>query len=106
MFSILLRVVGLAILALALVLAVLDITRTISASAPVLTPLNELWQNISAASLEWLQTSATNIHALLWDPVLLFVLQLPGWLVFFLLAMLMMWAGQPADDRFGRFASR
>ena len=106
MFSILLRVTGLAVLALALVLAVLDITHSISASNLVVTPLNDLWQNISASSLEWLQTSVTNLHALLWDPIVLFILQLPGWLVFFVLAMAMMWAGQPADNRFGRFASR
>ncbi|EFL87847.1 hypothetical protein [Ahrensia sp. R2A130] len=106
MFSVLLRVVGLAVLAFALVLAVLDLTRSISAAAPVVTPLAELWQTTSAGTFEWLQTTVTGLHALLWDPTLLFVLQLPGWIVFFAIAMLMMWSGQPKNDRFGRFASR
>ena len=107
MFHFLFKILGLFILALAVVLAVLDITRSITASDIVLTPLGSSWAAISPQSLlqsrdlvqEW-------THPYLWDPVLTFVLQLPSWLVFWLLAMVLLKLGQKRENPYGRFASR
>ena len=95
------------VLALALVLAVLDITRSITASAIVLTPLADAWVNISPATLlsakEMIETS---LHPVLWDPVIMFILKLPSWLVFWFVAMVFLSLGQRRETRYGRFASR
>ena len=107
MFHFLFKILGLFVLALAVVLAVLDITRSITASDVILTPLASSWAAVSPQSLlssrELVQTWA---HPYLWDPVLTFVLQLPSWLVFWLLAMIFLKLGQRRENPYGRFASR
>jgi len=106
-FSFLFKILGLFTLALALVLAVLDITRSITASEMVLTSLASTWANISPATLE-ASRDAVQIwtHPVLWDPILLFLLQLPSWLVFWLVAMIFLKLGQKRENPYGRFASR
>ena len=107
MFHFLFKILGLFVLALAVVLAVLDITRSITASDVVLTPLASSWAAVSPQSLlssrelvqEW-------VHPYLWDPVLTFILKLPSWLVFCLLAMIFLKLGQRKENPYGRFASR
>ena len=107
MFHFLFKIVGLFVLALAVVLAVLDITRSITASDVILTPLASSWATVSAESLlstrELVQAWT---HPYLWDPVMTFVLQLPSWLVFWLLAMILLKLGQRRENPYGRFASR
>ncbi|MEP1208553.1 MAG: hypothetical protein ABJM29_19305 [Rhizobiaceae bacterium] len=107
MFHFLFKIVGLFVLALAVVLAVLDITRSITASDIILTPLASTWATISPQSLvagrDLVQTWT---HPYLWDPVMTFVLQLPSWLVFWLLAMIFLKLGQRRRNPYGRFASR
>lgn len=98
---------GLFVLALAVVLAVLDITRSITASEIVLTPLAKTWGTISPQTLldsrdlvrEW-------AHPYLWDPVVLSILNLPSWLVVWLIAMIFLKLGQRRSAPYGRFASR
>ncbi len=107
MFHFVFRTIGLLVLALALVLAVLDITRSITASSMILTPLGTSWAAINPQSLESSkQAVETLIHPFLWDPVIMFALKLPSWLVFCFLALVLMWLGQKREDPFGRFASR
>ena len=107
MFHIIFKILGLFVLALAVVLAVLDITRSITASAITLTPLAETWNSISRDTLLASRDLVLNwTHPYLWDPVLLFVLQLPSWLVCWLLAMIFLKLGQRRENPYGRFASR
>jgi len=107
LFHFLFRVIGLFVLALALVLAVLDITRSITASTIIFTSLAESWMSLSprslAASKEAIETW---VHPFLWDPMLVFVLQLPSWLMFWFVAMFLLWLGQKRENPYGRFASR
>ena len=107
MFHFIFKIFGLFVLALSVVLAVLDITRSITASEFILTPLASSWAAISPASLLASRDLVlTWAHPYLWDPVLLFVLQLPSWLVFWLLAMILLKLGQRRQNPYGRFASR
>lgn len=107
MFQFASRAIGMIILALAVVLAVLDVTRSIGASRVVLTSLAESWSAVSPTTLQTAQQTLTEAPVpFLWDPLMLFVLALPSWLVAWFLAMLLLWLGQPRRRRFGRFASR
>ena len=107
MFHFVFKVFGLITLALSLVLAVLDITRSITASELILTPLAQTWSSFNAKSLADAKTSIEQlIHPFLWDPVLLTVLKLPSWLVLWFLAMVLLKLGQRRETPFGRFASR
>jgi len=107
MFSFVFKIVGLTVLALALVLAVLDVTRSITASEIVLTPLAQTWSTISPTSLEGARQFIAGLGLpWLWDPVLLTVMRLPSWLLFWFIAMLLMWSGQRRDNPYGRFARR
>lgn len=107
MFSFLFRAIGYVTLALALVLAVLDITRSITAGAPVLTSIGQSWSSISPATLlQARETVTTMLPPFVWDPVINAVLTLPSWLLFWLVAMFLLWIGQRRDNPYGRFASR
>ena len=107
MFHFIFKILGLIVLALAVVLAVLDITRSITASEITLTPLASTWNSVSRDTLlDFRDLVLTWTHVYLWDPVLLFILQLPSWLVFWLLAMVFLKLGQRRENPYGRFASR
>ena len=107
MFHFVFKILGFFVLALAVVLAVLDITKSITASEVVLTPVAATWAAISPGSLlESRNLVQQWAHPYLWDPVAEFVLQLPSWLVFWLLAMVLLKLGQRRENPYGRFASR
>ena len=98
---------GLFILALAVVLAVLDITRSITASEIVFTPLASTWASISPKTLlDSRDLVQAWTHPYLWDPIAVSMLKLPSWLVFWLIAMILLKLGQRRQSRYGRFASR
>ena len=105
MFQFLSRSVGLALLAAALVFAVLDITRSITASALVITPFATTFTDLAPQMAANVKTSLEGIHPLAWDPVATFVFALPTWLILWFVAMLFMWLGQKTRERYGRFAS-
>ena len=106
MFHFLFKIIGLFVLALAVVLAVLDITRSITASEIILTPLASSWATVSPKSLldtrDLVQAWA---HPYLWDPVVVTMLKLPSWLVFWLVSMILLRMGQRRQSQYGRFAS-
>jgi hypothetical protein len=74
--------------ALAVILAVLDATRTIAASRLVLTPLGDTIAKASPAAFAGLRTSAEHLAPFLWNPVMLWLLALPGFAVFLVLGLL------------------
>ncbi|MEL6735673.1 MAG: hypothetical protein AAFO68_10245 [Pseudomonadota bacterium] len=107
MFSFVFKIVGLTILALALVLAVLDVTRSITASEIVLTPLAQTWATISPSTLDASRQFIVGLGLpWLWDPLVLTLMRLPSWLIFWLVSMLLMWSAQRRDNPYGRFARR
>ncbi len=107
MFKSILRLLGLFALALAVITAVLDVTRTIADSAPVITPLGTDWFNFSPSSLNLSQAIIQRyVHPVLWDPVFVKILLMPSWAVFAILAGLLLWFGKPRErrwqNRFGK----
>jgi hypothetical protein len=104
MFRFLLRLMATFALAVAVIMAVLDVTRTIAASRLVLTPLRESWRAVSPSTLERLQSFIVDqAHPLLWNPVMVFILDQPGFAVFGLLALLLYAIGHRPERRIGRF---
>jgi hypothetical protein len=94
-------------LAVATVMAVLDATRTVAAGDWVMTPLGESWKTVSPDTLAKAQAMVeTVLFPALWDPVALFVLKLPGFIVFGVLALLRYAIGRRPARRLVPFAQR
>ena len=92
-------------LAVAVIMAVLDATRTIAAGDWVMTSLGASWLAVSPATLESTQKSVeTWVHPALWDPVALFVLKSPGFLAFAVIALLLYALGRKPQRRMSPFA--
>jgi len=107
MIRFLFRLLATVALAVAVVMAVLDATRTIAAGDWVLTPLGTSWMSVLPGSLEATQTTIeTWLHPALWDPVALAVLKLPGFAVFSVLALLLYAIGRKPARRLDPFAQR
>ena len=101
MIRAILRLLSSVALAVAVIMAVLDATRSVAASSLVFTPLGDSWTWASPASLLAMKTFLEQeVHPLLWDPVMTSLTGLPGWLVFCLLAFTVYAMGHtppPAD---------
>lgn len=88
MLRLLFRVLATFALAITVILAVIDATRSIAASALTFTSLGESWFSMAPASLNLTQAAVQRYTLpVLWDPVAILVLGLPGWLVFAALAL-------------------
>lgn len=99
------RLLAMIALAVAVVMAVLDATRTVAASVLTMTPLGESWRSVSPQTLEGLKALAdTRLHPALWDPVLVWLLGLPGFAVFGSLALVLFAAGHRPARPAGRFS--
>ena len=104
MFRFLFRLMATVALAIAVIMAVLDVTRTIAASRLVLTPLGESWASVSPSTLEQARSFIIeNAHPLVWNPMTTFVLAQPGFAVFGVLAFLLYAIGHRPERRIGRF---
>lgn len=105
MIRFLFRLLAMIALSVAAIMAVLDATRTIAASALVTTPLGESWAATWPDLLALAERNVRHyIHAIAWDPVALFILGLPGFAVFAALALLFYAIGRKPQRRAGRFA--
>lgn len=107
MIRFLLRLLAMAALAVAVIMGVLDATRSVAASAPVMTPLAESWRAVSPETLDALSAAVqANLYPAIWDPGMLWVLSLPGFAVFAALAFLLFAAGHRPARPAGRFSVR
>jgi hypothetical protein len=107
MLRFLFRLLATVALAISVTMAVLDVTRTIAASSLVLTPLITSWITVSPDTLSAVQTFVvTKLHPLVWDPLIVALLNRPGFVVFALLALLLYAVGHRPERRIGRFASQ
>ncbi|MBN7761536.1 MULTISPECIES: hypothetical protein [Nitratireductor] len=89
MFRLIFRILALFALAVAVVMAVIDATRSIAASALIVTPLGESWYSVSPDTLNLSQALIQRYtFPVIWDPAIIYILTLPGWLVFAVLALL------------------
>jgi hypothetical protein len=91
-------------LAAAVIMAVLDATRTVAAKNLVMTPLlSSLEKTFPRQLAQFRAFLEQNVHSLAWDPVAVAVLALPGFVVFAILAFLLYALGRRPRRRIGRF---
>ncbi len=106
MIRFLFRFLSMIVLAIAVILAVLDATRSIAAGALVATPLWESWLAALPKSLEALQSTVERTFGqAAWEFVVLYVLTWPGFVVFGLLALLLYAVGRRRERRIGPFVA-
>lgn len=104
MIRALFRLLAMLALAIAVIMAVLDATRTVAAKALVMTPMLTSWQTTFPEALANLQTFVEErLAGFLWDPVMTGILSLPGFIVFAALAFLLYAIGRKPERRIGRF---
>jgi hypothetical protein len=85
------RMLAYPLLLLAAVALITDVTRTTSGDAGlVVTSLAEHWRAIAPAAFEAARTAVTRrVGSWMWDPMILGMLRLPGWLALGGLALLL-----------------
>lgn len=105
MLRALLRLLSMVTLAIAVVMAVLDATRSIAAEAVVLTPLGDSWRAVAPTLLRMIEDSITaGLPGFVWNPVMTGLLAIPGFAVLAALALLLAIAGRRARHPAGRLA--
>lgn len=87
------RILGLFALALTVITAVLDITRTIANSKLTMTPLGLEWFNFHVSSLNNFQVGIERKFGLpwVWENIIQNILLAPSWIVFGILTILFLW---------------
>ena len=105
MFRFLFRLAAMIALAVSVIMAVLDATRTVAASQLVMTPLKTSWNAVSPDTLAATESFVREkLQPLLWDTVVDRVLSLPGFAVFACLAFVFYAIGHRRRRQSGRFA--
>ena len=92
---VLLRLLGLLLLAGAFAAVIVDGTRSIAAGQIELLPLGEAVGRLSPDALTHFRQAVQGRFPALWDPTLVRVLQLPIWAVLGALGLLLLIAGRP-----------
>jgi hypothetical protein len=104
MIRALFRLLAMFSLAVAVIMAVLDATRTVAAQTLVMTPLVSSWQSNWPDGLASFQSFVEGrVAGFLWDPVITAILSLPGFAIFALIAFLLYAIGRKPERRIGRF---
>lgn len=89
MFRAILRLFSLILLSIAVIMAVLDATRSIAAETLVLTPLGASWSAVSPETLNNLKSAIDgSMPAFVWNEIVTGFLALPGFAIFAGLAVL------------------
>jgi hypothetical protein len=105
MIRFLFRLAASVALAAAVIMAVIDTTRTVAAGRLVTTPLSASVEGVWPGTLETLRAFlTTRVHALVWDPLTTFVAAQPGFAVLGVLAFLLHAVGRRRQRRIGDFA--
>lgn len=105
MFRFLFRLAAMVSLSVAVIMAVLDATRSVAASQLVTTPLKTSWNAVSPDTLGAAEMFVRErINPLLWDTAVNWVLALPGFAVFAGLALLLYAIGYRRERTVARYA--
>lgn len=95
-----LRIVGTLLIALAVILLIIDGTKSLAANGLVLTPLEDTWTAISPDSLAALREFlATRFFGPVLETVVTAILSCPGWAVIGVPGLLLAWAGRSRRER-------
>ncbi len=106
MFRLLLRFLGLCLLAIAFVTLLGDVTHSVAGARLSVTPLGETLMALAPGKLASAQAFvARQVHPFVWDPVLVDLMRLPVWLVVGAIGWLAIRLGSKPAPRFG-FSSR
>ncbi len=106
MFRFLFRLAAMVSLSVAVIMAVLDATRTVAASQLVTTPFKTSWNAVSPATLGAAEMFVREkVNPLLWDTAVNWVLALPGFVVFAALALLLYAVGYRRERPQERYAA-
>ncbi len=101
------KLIGFIALAMTVITAILDLTRTIANSALTITSLGLEWFNFHLPSLNGFQVGIQRKLGVpwLWESVIQNILLAPSWLVFGVIAIIFLWLGRRKDrcwrQRFG-----
>jgi hypothetical protein len=94
------RLIGTWLLGIALILLIIDGTRSLAANGIVLTSLADTWTWIHAQSLEEVRVFlATRFFGPIIEPTISTILTLPGWLVLAVPGALIAWLGRTRRAR-------
>ena len=95
-----LRVIGTVLIAFAVILIIIDGTRSLAANGLVFTPLEVTWESMHAASLVAVREFlGTRLFGPVLDPVVTAILSFPGWAVIGVPGLLLAWAGRSRRER-------
>jgi hypothetical protein len=95
-----LRVVGTLLIAFAVILIIIDGTRSLAANGLVFTPLEATWQSMHAESLAAVREFLdTRLFGPVLEPVVSAILSFPGWAVVGVPGLLLAWAGRSRRER-------
>lgn len=101
------RLFALIFLAVAVIAAVVDTSRTIAASKLVLTSLGKGWADLAPVSLNTTQAFVqSRLPEMIYDPVFLFLLAMPAAAVLAVIAAIFYAIGAKRERPFGNFAAR
>jgi hypothetical protein len=106
MFRLLLRFLGLCLLAIAFVALLGDVIHSVAGARLSVTPLGETLMALAPGKLALAQAFvARQVHPFIWDPVLVDLMRLPAWLAVGAIGCLAIRLGRKPAPRFG-FSSR
>ncbi|MGH6835803.1 MAG: hypothetical protein ACREC9_09710 [Methylocella sp.] len=106
MVRLILRFLGLCLLAAAFVTLLRDVARSVADARIYVTPLGETLMALAPGKLALVQTFVERrVHPFLWDPVLVDLMRLPAWLAVGVIGLLAIRLGRKPAPRFG-FSSR
>ena len=95
-----LRVLGTVLIALAVILIIIDGTKSLAANGLVLTSLEASWAGMHAESLAGLREFlAGRLFGPVLQPVVSAILGFPGWAVIGVPGLLLAWAGRSRRER-------
>ena len=101
------RMFALVFLAVAVIAAVVDTSRSLAASKLMLTSLGKGWTDLAPASLNWLLTFVQmRLPAAIYDPAFLFLLAMPAAAVLAIIAAVFYAIGAKRERPFGKFTAR
>ena len=95
-----LRVVGTLLIAFAVILIIIDGTRSLAAKGLVFTPVEVTWESMHAQSLAAVREFlGTRRFGPVLEPVVSAILSFPGWAVIGVPGLLLAWAGRSRRER-------
>jgi hypothetical protein len=95
-----LRVLGTLLIALAVILLIIDGTKSLAANTIVTTALGDTWASVHAGSLEQLRAFlASRFFGPLLEMAVSAILSFPGWAVLGVPGVLLAWGGRSRNER-------